>query len=142
MSNFITFLESKLKKSSIVAIFNHQKKILLVRRSKTAEWMPLHYCFPGGHAEKNETPIDTAKREVYEETGIKLNKSGMKLIKTQVNNGYVNSIFLYKLDSSKVILNDEHDKHIWADFKDCKNIKLVPMLLDFIKELENSGHFE
>lgn len=32
-----------------------------------------HYGFPKGHTENEETPIQTAKREVYEETGIEIN---------------------------------------------------------------------
>ena len=129
-------------KASSVAIFNPQSRLLLVRRSSTAEWMPLHYCFPGGHAEKDENSIDAAEREVYEETGIELNKSNIKLIETQINNGYVNSIFVSNVDNSKVLLNDEHDEYIWADYDDCKDLNLVPKLSNFIKKLKNHGYFE
>lgn len=41
-------------------------KYLLVK-GFTGKW-----SFPKGHREKNETPIDCAKREIYEETGIKI----------------------------------------------------------------------
>jgi 8-oxo-dGTP pyrophosphatase MutT (NUDIX family) len=40
-------------------------KYLLVK-GFTGKW-----SFPKGHREKDETPIDCAKREIYEETGIK-----------------------------------------------------------------------
>lgn len=40
-------------------------KILLVKHQNGGHW-----SFPKGHVEKNETKIETAKREVYEETGI------------------------------------------------------------------------
>jgi len=141
MKNFKDFLQGKLKKASSVAIFNPIKKILLVRRSKTAEWMPLHYCLPGGHVEKGESPIDAAEREVFEETGIELNKSEMKLIKNQINNQYSNYFYVTEINSSKVILNKEHDDFIWCGFKDCENINLVPKLHYFIIELKNKGYF-
>ena len=142
MNTFKDFLKGKLKKAACVAIFNPQNRILLVRRSSTAEWMPLHYCFPGGHSENGESSIDTAERETYEETGIELNKSNMKLIETQINNGYINSIFVSNIDNSKVLLNDEHDKYIWADYDDCKDLLLVPQLYNFINKLKNQGYFE
>ena len=41
-------------------------KYLLVK-GFTGKW-----SFPKGHREKNETPLDCAKREIYEETGIQL----------------------------------------------------------------------
>ena len=142
MNNFKDFLKGKFKKSACVAIFNPQKRLLLVRRSSTAEWMPLHYCFPGGHSEKNERLIDTAERETYEETGIELKKSDMKLIETQINNGYVNSIFVSNVNNSNVSLNDEHDKYTWANYNDCKDLNLVTQLSSFIDKLKNQGYFE
>jgi 8-oxo-dGTP pyrophosphatase MutT (NUDIX family) len=41
-------------------------KYLLVK-GFTGKW-----SFPKGHREKNESPIECAKREIYEETGIKI----------------------------------------------------------------------
>lgn len=142
MSSFKDFFDKKLKKASSVAIFNPQKRILLVRRSKTAEWMPLHYCLPGGHVEKGENPLDAAEREVFEETGIELIKSDMKLLETQINNEYLNYLYLAEVDSSKIILNKEHDDFVWCSFEDCKNYSLVPKLEIFIKNLKNKGYFQ
>ncbi len=142
MTRFKDFMNSDLKKAACVAIFNPQKKILLLRRSATAEWMPLHYCFPGGHLEENEKPIDAAERETFEETDIELKKSHMKLIDTQINNGYLNYIYVAEINNSKVNLNFEHDEFIWAGFKDCEELELVPKLLNFIEMLKNKGYFE
>ena len=38
-----------------------------------------HYEFPGGHLENNETLTDGLKREIYEETGIKLDSKEIVL---------------------------------------------------------------
>ncbi len=43
------------------------KKILLVFHSKFKKWVQ-----PGGHIENDEFPEETVKREVYEETGYKI----------------------------------------------------------------------
>jgi len=47
------------------------KRILLVFHKKFNKWVQ-----PGGHIEENETPEETAVREVFEETGIKVKLVG------------------------------------------------------------------
>ncbi len=44
-----------------------QGKFLLLFHKKHQKWLP-----PGGHLEKNETPPETARREVREETGLEI----------------------------------------------------------------------
>jgi len=44
-----------------------QDKFLLIFHQKHQKWLP-----PGGHLEENETPPQTATREVYEETGLEI----------------------------------------------------------------------
>jgi 8-oxo-dGTP pyrophosphatase MutT (NUDIX family) len=43
------------------------KQVLLIYHPKLHKWLP-----PGGHMEENETPIECAKREVFEETGLEI----------------------------------------------------------------------
>lgn len=45
------------------------------------------YSFPGGHVEYKEEPLDTARREVLEETGIELERQRIR------PNGYVSTVF-------------------------------------------------
>lgn len=52
------------EKSCGAVVINSEKEILLVRSIKG------YYGFPKGHVEKNETEIETAQREVKEETNI------------------------------------------------------------------------
>ncbi len=49
------------------------KKILLVKHKKFNKWVQ-----PGGHIEFDELPEETALREVYEETGIKIKLLGIR----------------------------------------------------------------
>ncbi len=49
------------------AIFNDDGHVLLVKRSDNGRW-----CLPGGYAEVNMSPEDNCRREVWEETGLRV----------------------------------------------------------------------
>lgn len=59
--------------ASVFIINPEDKKILLVKHKKFHKWVQ-----PGGHMEANEVPEETAVREVYEETKIKIKIVGEK----------------------------------------------------------------
>lgn len=44
---------------------NGETRLLLIKNSRSAHW-----GFPKGHMERGETPEQTARREVLEETGM------------------------------------------------------------------------
>jgi tRNA nucleotidyltransferase (CCA-adding enzyme) len=52
---------------------------LLVRSRRSGNW-----GFPKGHCEKGETPFETAKREIYEETGIRETEFDLEFQKRDV----------------------------------------------------------
>jgi 8-oxo-dGTP diphosphatase len=53
--------------NTAVVVLEKEGKILLVKRANRTfqEW----WCLPGGHAEKDETPLQNAQRESEEEIG-------------------------------------------------------------------------
>ena len=53
--------------ASAYIINPYTKKILLVKHKKYGKWVQ-----PGGHVENDEVPEETARREAYEETGVKV----------------------------------------------------------------------
>ncbi len=57
--------------ASAFIINPYTKKILLVKHKKNRRWTQ-----PGGHMEYNETPEETALRETYEETGLRIRLLG------------------------------------------------------------------
>lgn len=57
--------------ASAFIINPYTKEILLVKHKKNRRWTQ-----PGGHMEYNETPEETALREAYEETGLRVRLLG------------------------------------------------------------------
>lgn len=55
----------KIEKSAGGVIIN-EGKVVLVYQNKTKSW-----ALPKGHIDNKESVLETAKREIYEETGIK-----------------------------------------------------------------------
>ena len=54
--------------------------ILLEKRSSNKRYNPGKYCVPGGHVLYNETTMESAINEVYEEIGLKLNSNDIHFI--------------------------------------------------------------
>ena len=50
---------------SVVILFNKDHQVLLEERADDG-----YFDFPGGGLDENESPIDGAKRELFEETGL------------------------------------------------------------------------
>lgn len=50
----------------IMNAWRRDYKVLLIHQVQG------HWCFPKGHVEKDETELETAKREIREETGLKV----------------------------------------------------------------------
>ncbi len=105
-------MEEKDTNDSVVIVVIDKDKILLIKRSKTDEWMPLHWSFPGGHIKKNETPYKAAKRELKEETQLEGEISYAGLRKAKLGKMYI-----YRCDYPKgeLQLNYEHCEKIWIE---------------------------
>lgn len=98
-------------------------KFLFVKHKKLGKWVQ-----PGGHVELNETPEECALREVYEETGLKVEFVGKRfptkedyitpfaLQKNIINENHIHVDFVYLTltNEEKIVLNiDESDDIKW-----------------------------
>lgn len=73
----------------------------------------------GGKAELNETPIQTAIRETFEETGINIKENDLTFIYESNREGYKAYSFYIRVNKSSIIIN-HNEPHIvkWGNKKD------------------------
>ncbi len=113
-------MEEKDTHDSVIVVVTDKNKILLIKRSKTDEWMPLHWSFPGGHIEKKESKYNAAKRELKEETQLE----GRPILRgsRKTKNG---TMFIYVCEewSGEVKLNYEHSESMWIKYDDISDLK-------------------
>ena len=105
------------KVAKLVIVDNKGKYLLLYRNA--------HPTFgddpdvPGGTSEDDETPIETMVREVYEETGIVVDKTRVSRIYEGTNYSMYKthySLFVLKLNSRpSVVISQEHSSYEWLD---------------------------
>ena len=77
-------------------VFDKENRVLMQKRSDNGQW-----GFPGGFMDLGESVQDTARREVYEETGLKLEElelfgiySGPQYDKTFANGDQVSLVLI------------------------------------------------
>lgn len=95
------------------------QKILMSRRQNTG-WADGLLCIPGGHVEPTEFPIEAAIRELKEELGIRVKKSELVFLCTEVK--HVTDRFYvsveFTLRTAQEPINNEPDKCselVWVD---------------------------
>jgi len=86
-------------------IFDEKKRVLLVHRRDYDLWN-----LPGGTTEDRESPIDTVKREVNEETGFNVEVLKLLGVYSKADRNNIVFSFLCKVISGKITLNDEADR--------------------------------
>lgn len=132
--------------ASVFIINPITKKILLVYHKKFNKWVQ-----PGGHIEENETPEETAKREVYEETGLKIELLGERFpreddfirpLAIQCNRNLQGDMHIdityvaVPINNTNAVLNDEESTDIgWFSREELEAIDVFPdikITMDYI----------
>ena len=139
------------KKNSVKAIVFNDDKILILRRQNDTAGEG-QFDLPGGCIEKNESKIDALKREVFEETGLKItDEKSVKTITLKIPETGIDSdmsIYTAKSDSGNVTLKPatwkgadgktEHNEYKWIDKKeDLENLPMLdilkPVIMKYLK---------
>ena len=111
---------------SIAVYPRYQGRVLLIRHRRLGHWLP-----PGGELDPGETPLEAARRELLEETGL----TGTFPVLTDVDGtppgliGYeehiagskglhMNFVFVADVETDAVVPNDEFEEWRWVDHFD------------------------
>lgn len=97
-------------------VSNNARRILLIeRKNKVGDES---WALPGGFVEDDETPLEAAKRELEEETGVKLDD-----LKQMHTFGAVNRDPRFRVVSIAFIAKTIANKHSPKSASDAKNVK-------------------
>lgn len=126
--------DEKLKFAVIVAKFNG--KLVFCRHKMRNTWE-----VPGGHREQGEDILDTAKRELYEETGaVKFNIEHVTVYSVLEENGKetFGKLFFAEITEFEDELHSEIEEIIFSE-ENPENMTyplIQPKLLEKVKELK------
>jgi len=108
------------QKSVGAIILNAQNQVLIMHSAANKYWE-----FPKGKVERGERELDTLKREIFEETGIRrfrLHPTFREYLyyTFRVGNQLIKKVVVYYLfkTGASVALSDEHSAYQWTNFDD------------------------
>jgi 8-oxo-dGTP diphosphatase len=123
------------QKNAVAVIVNNDNKILLLKRSDEDKkiWMPGKWALVGGAIEKGESPQKAVEREIFEETGLQIDKFN-KRFSIQRNPNSIETIFAcrYEGDPTDITLNEENTNYGWYDVDEMRYLDTVPHLIEYI----------
>lgn len=130
-----------MKKGLIVhaAVINNNKILILKRAEGT--YLGGLWDFPGGTLEDGEAPEKGARREIYEETGLKLTKVALFYCHSKVdqknNKQFVTLVFLSESGRKNVKINPkEHGEYCWiklGEIKSYRTVDYLPACAEYLK---------
>ena len=116
-----------IRRTFSVAVYpRHEGRVLLIRHKRLGIWLP-----PGGELLEGESPLEAARRELREETGLEGHFPAVSDIDgtppgfigyeehTAGSKGiHMNFVFVADVDTSEVRPNDEFEEWLWVDHFD------------------------
>lgn len=122
--------------SSVVMVGD---KFIMLHRPEGSRSYPGCWSLVAGKKEGDESILQTAKREIFEETQIEVGEPDATMDDLYVREG--NTVwkvrpFLFRVDGSVVpAINKENTEYRMCTLDDLKDLKLVPKTLDAVKEM-------
>lgn len=127
----------------VTSFITNNDKFLLLKRSDKVKSMKGLWAGVSGIIEKNETPLERAKIEIFEEVGI--TESDIKLLKSAdlirvespqyKNHEWEIFPFLFATSNPEIKLNWENSEFQWVTADEISNYETVPSLEKVLSNL-------
>ena len=127
----------------VTSFITNNDKFLLLKRSDKVKSMKGLWAGVSGIIEKNETPLERAKIEIFEEVGI--TESNIKLLKSAdlirvespqyKNHEWEIFPFLFETTNAEIKLNWENSEYKWVNADEISNYETVPSLEKVLSNL-------
>ena len=116
-------------------IRNNSREVFIAKRQKN-QFMSDFWELPGGKVENGEDHGDALKRELFEETGIKVRGYSLtQIIQQQYPEKMIHlSVFTIN-DYSGIPVGKEGQDYTWCDIENFANYKLLPTMWKIIKKI-------
>jgi nucleoside triphosphatase len=122
------------------ALIRKGNKFLLLKRRS----FPFGFDFPAGHVEYNETPLDAVKREVMEETGLKITDTDLifegEMRGNKCKYGADNHVWFFyncNYEPGVPFLNSESESLGWYSKEEAEKLDLVASAKFLLTRIEN-----
>ena len=115
-------------------VFNEKGQLLLLKRSELAEFKPGHYTIPGGHVDSGEDFETAAKRELLEESGIKL-ENVIEVGKYENEDVCIHYFRSDVVNVEPVLQEEEIWSYEWVDPKELEKYKMMDNMRDNIVKI-------
>ncbi len=120
----------------VVGIIRNDLGDVFIAKRQKNQFMPDFWELPGGKVERNESHHVALKRELFEETGIKVIKCSLtQTIHQQYPDKTIN-LSVYKIEEySGIPSGKEGQEYSWCSIDDFMNFKLLPTMWKIIKKI-------
>lgn len=126
-------------------IYNDEGKVLIIQRCSTNRYKPLMWDVPGGKKQTGESVLEGLQREVFEETGLKINRV-IKPLSVFANTTQVpvredvQIVFLCTVENchEEVVLDKtEHQRYEWVNPENLRDYDIMAYLECYCNTVEN-----
>lgn len=122
------------KKVSAVFIFEQNGRYLFQKRNKG--FGAGQYLFPGGHVDENETLLNAAVRELYEELGVRVHADDLEFCLVEEMDTHIVFFFRVRQYFGELI-NREPEKHADMAFLQPDNPLIHPFCRRELQAIKN-----
>lgn len=120
--------------TNMVMLTDHQGRVLVQERMNR-DWPGV--TFPGGHVEHGESFVESAVREMREETGLTVLDPVLCGLKQWSEDGRRYIVFFFKATQfTGELRGSDEGRVFWLDRKDLPNQKLANNMMDMVRVFE------